>query len=178
MAPRAVGECVSEYSIRGATVADTAAINDIYNHYVRTSTATFDTEEMAFERRLEWFAEHTGLHPALVACDPVGAVVGWGSLSPWGSRCAYARSVEISIYVAPGAVGRGIGPELTQALLEQARRLGHHAIISQIVHDNDLSLAMASRAGFEHVGRLVQVGRKFDRWLDVILMEYLIHERG
>jgi L-amino acid N-acyltransferase len=166
--------CMSEFVIRPASAADAPAINAIYNHYVRTATATFDTEEMSLEGRIAWLAEHTGPHPALVAQDPAGVVLGWGSLSRWGTRAAYRYTVEISVYVGAEAVGRGVGPALSEALLGEARRLGHHAVISQIVHENEPSLKMAARQGFEHVGTLKQVGRKFDRWLDVVLMEYVI----
>jgi L-amino acid N-acyltransferase YncA len=159
--------------IREAMATDADAINAIYNHYVRTSTATFDTEEMSHDERLAWLTAHAGDHPALVAVAD-GAVVGWGSLSRWGSRCAYRHTVEISIYIAAEATGGGIGPALGDALLERARELGHHAVISQIVHENEASLKMAGRLGYEHVGTLRQVGRKFDRWLDVVLMEYVI----
>jgi L-amino acid N-acyltransferase YncA len=103
--------------------------------------------------------------------------VGWGSLSRWGSRCAYAHTVEISTYVSPEHVGQGIGPALSKALLDQAEMHGHHAVISQIVHENAASLKMGERLGFERVGTLLQVGRKFDRWLDVVLMEYLVGGR-
>lgn len=165
---------MSEFKIRAAVPADAVAINDVYNHYVRTSTATFDTEEMSLPRRLVWLEEHVGPHPVLVAEDSTGTLMGWGSLSRWGTRCAYRHTVEISIYVAAEATGRGCGPALSAALLGEAERLGHHAVVSQIVHENEASLKMAARQGFEHVGTLKQVGRKFDRWLDVVLMECVI----
>jgi len=165
---------MSEFVVRPAREGDAAAINAIYNHYVRTATATFDTEEMSLERRVAWLAEHTGPYPALVAHDSAGVVLGWGSLSRWGTRNAYRHTVEISVYVAAEHIGRGVGPALSDALLGEARRLGHRAVISQIVHENEPSLKMAERQGFEHVGTLKQVGRKFDRWLDVVLMEYVI----
>ncbi len=165
-----------ELSIRPAVLGDAEAVNAIYNHYVRTATATFDTEEMAIDGRRTWLEQHGDAHPVLVACDPAqrDVVVGWGSLSPWGTRCAYRHTVEISIYVAEEATGAGVGPALGDALLNEARRAGHRAVISQIVHENEPSLKMAKRMGFEHVGTLRQVGRKFDRWLDVVLMERIL----
>ena len=162
-----------DLEIRLASVADAGTINAIYNHYVRTSAATFDTEEVTAEGRLAWLEQHVGPHPAIVAVWD-GAVVGWGSLSRWGTRCAYQHTVEISTYIAPDATGRGIGPALCRDLLERAREIGHHALISQIVHENEASLKMADRLGYERVGTLRQVGRKFGRWLDVVLMEYVI----
>lgn len=162
-----------DHLIRPATAADAAAIAEIYNHYVRTSAATFDTEEKTVGDRVAWLAEHGGAYPVLIAEDG-GAVVAWGSLGKWGARCAYRHSVEISVYVAPNATRVGLGPEISRALIELAHKFGHHAIISQIVSENEPSLKMAERLGFESVGCLREVGRKFDRWLDVVLMELLI----
>jgi len=166
---------MAEHVIRPATSHDAPAIAEIYNHYVRTSTATFDTEEKSAENRVGWLEQHGEDHPVLVA-DTDGTVVAWGSLSPWGTRCAYRHTVEISVYVAPDAVGRGLGPEMSSALVAQARRAGHHVVVSQIVHENVASLRMSERLGFTHAGTLHQVGRKFDRWLDVVLMELVLDD--
>ena len=162
-----------DYLIRPATDADAAAIASIYNHYVRTSTATFDTEEKSVEDRIGWLAEHGEAHPVIVAED-AGRVVAWGSLSRWGSRRAYRHSVEISVYVAAHATRLGLGPAMSEALIALGRDLGHHAIISQIVSENEPSLKMSERLGFENVGTLREVGRKFDRWLDLVLMELVL----
>ena len=160
-------------TIRPATVADAASIAEIYNHYVRESTATFDTEERTVADREAWLAEHTDPYPVLVA-ETDDAVVAWGALSPWGTRCAYRHTVEISVYVDKDEAGEGLGPALSSVLIARAQELGHHAVISQIVHENDRSLSMARRLGFEHIGTLREVGRKFDRWLDVVLMELVL----
>ena len=160
-------------SIRQATTSDAAPIAAIYNHYVLTSTATFDTEPKSAEDRIAWLGEHGGDYPVLVA-EQHGNVVGWGSLSKWGTRCAYRHSVEISTYIAPEMTGSGLGPAMCEALVAEARRAGHHAIISQIVSENEPSLKMAARLGFADAGRLREVGRKFDRWLDIVLMERVL----
>jgi len=159
--------------VRPATASDASAIAEIYNHYVRTSTATFDTRPRSLDDQERWLAEHTGPHPAFVATLD-GVVAAWGALSPWGTRCAYRHTVEISTYVAPGFVGRGLGPALGEVLVQSARELGHHAVVSQIVAENEPSLKMARRMGFAYVGTLREVGRKFDRWLDVLLMELVL----
>ena len=159
--------------LRPASKDDAQAIADIYNHYIRTSTATFDTEEKSAADRVAWLADHTDGYPVLVA-EHDGEIVAWGSLSKWGTRCAYRHSVEISVYVREQSVRSGLGPALAQALVDEARRVGHHAIVSQIVSENGPSLKMAKRMGFEYAGTLHEVGRKFDRWLDVVLMELVI----
>jgi L-amino acid N-acyltransferase YncA len=162
-------------SIRPAAASDAAAIAAIYNHYIETSTATFDTELKSVDDRVAWLGEHGGDYPVLVA-EQGGEVVAWGALSRWGTRCAYRHTVEISTYVAPDATRSGLGPALCDALIAEARRADHHAIVSQIVSENEPSLKMAARLGFAQVGRLREVGRKFDRWLDVVLMELVLRD--
>jgi len=95
--------------IRAATPADLPAIVAIYNHEVLHGVATFDTEPWSVEEQTGWLAAHqSASHPCLVA-EEAGTVVGWGTLSPWSSRCAYARAVEDSVYVHHAHRGRGIG---------------------------------------------------------------------
>jgi len=164
-------------TIRPATVSDAGSIAEIYNHYVRSSTATFDTVERSVAEREAWLAEHTDPYPVLVA-ETDDAVVAWGALSSWGTRCAYRHTVEMSVYVRHDEAGEGLGPALSSVLIARAEELGHHAVISQIVHENDRSISMARRLGFQHVGTLKEVGRKFDRWLDVVLMELVLPSAG
>lgn len=163
-----------DLTIRPAAASDATAIAAIYNHYVRTSTATFDTEERSVAGQIVWLAEHGESHPVLVAESDERRIVAWGALSPFRSRGAWRHTVEISAYVAPDAAGQRIGPALSEALIARARELGHHAIVSQIVHENGPSLSMARRLGFVEVGTMREVGRKFDRWLDVVLMEIVL----
>jgi L-amino acid N-acyltransferase YncA len=162
-----------DLTIRPATESDASAIAAIYNFYVRTSTATFDTQERSVTEQIAWLEQHRDPYPVLVA-ENDDALVAWGALSPWGTRCAYRHTVEISAYVAADVAGQGIGPAISEVLIGRAGELGHHAIISQIVHENQPSLSMARKLGFSHVGTLREVGRKFDRWLDVVLMELVL----
>jgi len=164
---------MSDVLIRRAEPQDVQRVAEIYNHYVLHSTVTFDTQPKSVEDRLEWLAEHDESHPVVV-CEISGDVVAWGALSKWGSRAAYEHSVEVSVYVDEEARGQGIGAVLTRALIEEATRVGHHALINQIVADNEVSLRLSEQLGFERVGVFREVGRKFDRWLDVVLMEQLL----
>ena len=156
--------------IRRAHLGDAARIAEIYNYYVLYSAATFDTEPKTAEDRMRWLEQHDDQHPVLVGSID-GHVVVWGSLTRWSSRPAWRHTVEVSVYVDNEATGRGIGPAMTEALVTEAREAGHHALIGQIVAENAASLATSEHLGFERVGVLREVGRKFDRWLDVVLVE-------
>jgi len=167
-----VGELV-DLVIRRAAHEDAEDIAEIYNYYVLGSTVTFDTEPKSAEDRIRWMEEHDELYPVLVG-EIDGEIVAWGALTRWALRPAWRHTVEISVYVAGDSTGRGIGPAMTEALVSEATRLGHHAVIAQIVAENGVSLVMSQRQGFERVGILREVGRKFDRWLDVVLVERIL----
>jgi L-amino acid N-acyltransferase YncA len=160
-------------SIRDARAGDLERINDIYTQAVLRTTATFDTTPKTMEERKGWFARHGGPHPVLVAGEE-NTVCGWASLSQWSEKAAYGRTVEDSVYIAEECRGRGIGTELLRALISRARQLGHHAIIARIARDNPASVRIHEAAGFFFVGNLKEVGVKFDRILDVEILELLV----
>jgi L-amino acid N-acyltransferase len=160
-------------SVRPGMESDLAAINDIYNHYVLHSTCTYQEQPEPISGRRQWFSDHGPKHPVIVA-EHENQVVGWGSLSPYHRRSAYQYTVENSVYVHHGWHGRGIGSLLLQDLVGRARALGHHAIIAAIDGDQPQSVRLHAKFNFEKVGHLRHVGRKFDRWLDVIYMELLL----
>jgi L-amino acid N-acyltransferase YncA len=158
--------------IRLATPDDLVAINDIYNHYVLTSTATYQEEPEPIEGRRMWLAKHqTDAHPATVAQTSDGVIVGWGSLSPYRDRSAYRFSVENSVYVRHDLHGHGLGSVILKDLIDRACRAGHHTIVAGIDAEQIVSIALHERFGFETTGRMKQVGFKFGRWLDVVFMQ-------
>lgn len=159
--------------IRPALAGDLVAINDIYNHWVRTSTATYQIDPVIPDERRDWFAGHDAGHPILVA-ELEGAIAGWGSLSKFRDRAAYDRTVEDSVYLAPDLIGRGLGSALLAALLERGAALGHRTVIAGISAEQDVSLALHRKFGFVEAARLRQVGFKFDRWLDLVYMQKLL----
>lgn len=159
--------------LRDATVADLPRINDIYNYYVETSTCTYQEQPDTAETRRAWFEEHGPLHPVIVA-EVAGVVEGWGALSPFRTRSAYRFTVENSVYVADAWRGQGIGRLLLVDLIARARGIGHHSIIAGVDADQRASLVLHERHGFTPVSRLVEVGYKFGRWLDVIQLQLLL----
>lgn len=159
--------------VRRAMVADAEAIRRIYNAEVLGSTVTFDLVARSLDRQREWLAEHAGPYPAVVA-ERDGRVVGFGSLSPYRSRPAYATTVEDSVYVARDERGRGIGKELLGELVGLGAAHGFHAVMARIAAGHEASIALHRSCRFEQVGVEREVGRKFGQWLDVVLMERLL----
>lgn len=160
--------------VRLAGPADNEAIRAIYNHQVVNSTLVFDLVPRSPAEQARWLEEHSGPHPAVVAVDPGGAVVGFGSLSPYRPRPAYATTVEDSVYVDPAHQGRGVGRAILSGLVEMAGAHGFHTIIGRIVGHNEASIALHRGCGFFLVGVEKEVGRKFNTWLDVVEMQCLL----
>jgi phosphinothricin acetyltransferase len=160
-------------TIRAAAKSDLKVINDIYNHYVRRSTCTYQEKPEPLQSRRKWFTHHGPKHPITVAVQE-SRVVGWGSLSPYHARSAYRRTVENSVYVHHQHHGRGIGSLLLKDLIVRARKAGHRVIIAAIDADQPASIALHAKFDFKNVGHFKQVGFKFGRWLDVVYMELLL----
>ncbi|MBA3845696.1 MAG: N-acetyltransferase [Planctomycetes bacterium] len=156
-----------------ATVAHVPGIRAIYNEAIRTLSATFDTEEKSHDDRVRWLSERSERHPVVVAL--AGAeVVGWGALSPFSDRPAWGRTVENAVYIAEGHRGQGWGDEILTELMKRARTIGHHVVIARIVGGNAASMRLHERHGFELSGTLREVGWKFERWHDVVLMQAMV----
>ncbi len=163
---------MSDIRIRPATAADLPAITTIYAHAVRTGTATFeldppDLAEMTgrFERLTQ-----TGF-PYLVA-DAEGSVAGYAYAGPYRPRPAYRFTVENSVYLPAETQRRGIGLRLLTALIDESTTRGYRQMIAVIGDSaNAGSIGLHTRAGFQMIGTHRDVGFKFGRWLDTVLMQ-------
>lgn len=159
--------------VRLATLDDAEAVRTIYNREVTGSTVTFDLVPRSLDDQRAWLAAHAGAHPAVVAVSG-DAVIGFGSLSPYRDRPAYATTVEDSVYVDRDLRGRGVGRLLLAELVRLAGLHGFHSVMGRIVGGHDASIALHRACGFELVGVEREVGRKFGRWLDVVVMQRLV----
>jgi phosphinothricin acetyltransferase len=158
--------------IRPARDTDLAAVQAIYAHHVLTSSASFElVPPTQAEMRNRYEAILAGGHPYLVA-DEGGTVLGYAYAGPYRARPAYRHTVEDSIYVAPSAVGRGVGRALLARLLVQCEAGGWSQMLAVIGDSaNAASIALHSALGFRHAGTLHAVGWKFGRWIDSELMQ-------
>jgi len=164
---------MNELLLRPAVAADLVVINDIYNHYVQTSTCTYQEDLESYDDRLAWFASHAPGHAVIVA-EADGRVVGWGSISPFRERSGYRFTVEDSVYVHHHHHGRGIGSHLLARLIELARQGGYRSIMAGIDAEQQPSIALHRKFGFTVCADLKQVGFKFGRWLDVVYMQLML----
>jgi L-amino acid N-acyltransferase len=160
-------------ALRLAQETDNPAIAEIYNDAVRTTVATFDTEPRSEEAQRHWLAHHDRRHPVLVAVAE-GSVVGWASLSPWSDRRAYDATAEVSFYLRAEHRGHGIGRRLLTELVARSQEAELHVLLARIAQPNPVSVHLHEALGFRQVGAMHQVGRKFERWIDVHLFERLL----
>ena len=172
--------------VRPAVPADAEAIRRIYNHEVENTTATMDLVPRSLADQRDWLAARTGAFTALVAVRPAGPeadpdfvsgveeVVGFAALSPYKERAAYRPTVEDSVYVRRDLGRQGVGRLLLESVVELARSSGFHSVMARIEASGEASRALHAACGFELVGIEKEVGRKFNRWLDVALMQKLL----
>jgi len=159
--------------IRPARVEDAEAIRQIYNREVLSSTVTFDLVPRTVEDQITWQQARSGAHAVIVA-ERDGEVVGFASLSPYRDRPAYNSTVENSVYVRSDQRGQGVGHALLSELMATAGQHGFHTVMARIVGDHEASIGLHASLGFTEVGTEREVGRKFGRWLDVVLMQRLL----
>ncbi|MGY5126260.1 N-acetyltransferase family protein [Streptomyces nigrescens] len=185
-----------ELQVRAGTEADLPALTDLYNHYIRETCITFDLEPLTPEQRRPWLLSHPqdGPHRLLVAQEPTdrmkiphngpvggpsagaaasgtghpdGALLGYATSSAFRPKAAYAPSVEVTVYCAPHAAGRGVGTLLYKALFEALADEDVHRAYAGITQPNEASTRLHTRFGFRHIGTYTEVGRKFGRYWDV-----------
>lgn len=152
--------------IRPATIADAAAICDVYNPYILDTVISFETETVTPEQMGHRILDITSQFPWLV-CVEDGKILGYAYATKWRARAAYQHAVETSVYLSPAAGGKGFGSALYRALIAELKKLPVHAVIGGIALPNAASVALHEKMGFEKVAHFAQVGKKFERWIDV-----------
>jgi len=163
--------------VRDAVGDDLEAIRRLYNALIPTTTTAW-REHLADEEEItRWFAgQQEAGHPVLVA-ESGGAVVGytaWTGFRYSDRVPGYRHSMELTIHVDGSVHGRGVGRSLISALVDRAREAGVHVLVAGVDADNSGSYEFHRRLGFTEVARMPEVGRKFDRWLDLVLLQRII----
>lgn len=158
--------------VRDGREEDLEQLNELYNHYVRTSACTFDIDEISMDARREWFNHYStaGPHRLFVAEDGAG-VVGYAISSRFMERKAYETSVSTSVYCSPDHTGKGIGSALYRALFDAIGDEDLHRAYAGITQPNPASVALHESFGFKQVALFSEQGRKFDRYWDVAWLE-------
>ncbi len=162
--------------VRDATDADLAAITRIYNHYIRTSIATFMETELTEPEMAGRIAEVRAAGLPWLVTEADGGIAGYAYAGRWKRRSAYRFSTEVTIYLDPERTGNGLGTTLYGELLDRLPACGVHVVIGGISLPNAASVALHERLGFEKVAHFKEVGFKFGQWIDVGYWEKIIAE--
>ncbi len=151
--------------VRPATSDDASAIAAIWNDVIRTSTATFTSVEKA--------PSDIPL-PGTIVLAEGDRVLGFARLAPFRQGPGYRHTLELTIYLSPDATGRGYGQQLLDALTEDAHQQNAHSLIAGLSGDNHTAFRFFTRHGFSQVAHIPEAGRKFGRWLDLILLQKIL----
>lgn len=164
-------------TIRDAIDDDMPAVRDLYNALIPTATVAWTDTPQTLRQRRAWFRQQRRSgHPVLVAedGDDIVGFTAYGSFRGSGKWPGYRHTVEHTIHVARSHWGNGVGRALMEALIERARLAGVHVMVGAVDGDNPESIRFHQALGFTIVATMPEVGRKFDRWLDLVLLQRII----
>lgn len=158
--------------IRPATIDDADGVNAMYNPFILDTPATFETAPIDRETRRLWIESRlpNPRWPVFVA-EEKETIVGFANASPFDERQAYETSIKVSVFIAPGAQGKGVGAMVYESLFAAVAAADVHRAYALIVAPNPASVALHQRFGFRHVSTLDEVGRKFGRYYSVLWFE-------
>ena len=156
--------------IRDATAADAGAIAAIWNHDIRTGVSTFNT----VEKDLGTLAAAIASEAVFLVAEDGGRVIGFATYGPFRGGPGYARTMEHTIYLDARGRGKGTGRALMTELEARARAGGVHVLVAGVGGENTAGISFHLRLGFQEVGRMPHVGRKFDRWMDLVLLQKML----
>ena len=157
---------MSSFTIEAMAPGNWPVIRDIYLEGIATGSATFETEAPSWET---WDAAHLSFGRLIARCG--GAVLGWAALSPVSQRKAYAGVAEVSVYVADGSRGKGIGLALLEQLIRDSEQNGIWTLQAAVFPENAATIALHKRCGFREVGRRERISKLKGIWRDTILLE-------
>ncbi|MDZ4713267.1 MAG: GNAT family N-acetyltransferase [bacterium] len=159
--------------IREVNINDAKAIVKIYNHYIKSSIATFEEEVISEEEIKNRITKVSKDYPWIVY-EENGIVSGYAYATRWKDRNAYRFTAEIAVYVENGNEGKGIGTELLKNLIELSNKKGLNKLMAGIAIPNEASIALHERFGFEKCAHFKQSGYKFGKWIDVGYWEKIL----
>lgn len=165
---------MSEVQIREAVLDDIPSILEIVNHYIAHDTCIYDIEPRAIDFQIAWFEIQMNLGNPVLVAEENSKLLGFASYAQFRPKVGYKFSMEHSVYLHPSEKGRGIGKLLLLSLINKAKQQNIHALIGGIDATNIDSIEFHKKLGFEVVGKMNEVGYKFNKWLDLVWMQKII----
>jgi len=165
---------MSSVLIIAATKNDIPQILDIINHYIENDTCIYDLEPRSLKKQMEWFNNQMANNYPVLVAKINNQLIGFATYTQFRPKVGYKFCMEHSVYVAQNKKGNGAGKLLLQTLIEMAEQKNIHTLIGGVDANNQSSIEFHKKFGFEIVGRMNEVGFKFDRWLDLVWMQKTI----
>lgn len=166
---------MSPGDIRTARPGDAASIAWIYNQSIEQGDATMDESSWSAEQVRAMMAAHS-TREGFIVLELEGDVIGWGAYKGYSSRAGYRFAGETAIYLRREHTGRGYGTRLKAALIGRCREAGYHHLVAKVFTDNTASIAYNLRLGYEVVGTQREIGFRDGRWVDVTILQLLLHD--
>ena len=164
----------TEILVRDACEEDLPTILEILNQAIRETTAVWSYTPATIDSRRQWLQDRLERNYPVLVAESDHKVVGFASFGDFRPWEGYRHTVEHSVYVTPERQRQGIGRLLLSGLIDRARAAGKHSMIAGIDAANAASIHLHSQLGFVEVGRLPEVGWKFERWLDLVLLQLVL----
>jgi phosphinothricin acetyltransferase len=160
--------------IRNATIDDVPSILAIVNHAILFSTANYNYEIQTLTNQMQWFQDKKKANFPILVAEFDSEVIGFGTYGTFREKIGYQFKVEHSIYVSESHIGKGVGKLVLSHLISTAKTDGYHVMIGAVDAENKDSIAFHEKFGFTVSGTISEVGFKFDRWLDLVLMQLIL----
>lgn len=161
-------------SVRFATEADLERIAAIHNRAIQDTHSLWLWEPIELPARRAWFAEQAKADRPVLVAEADGTVAGFATYGPFRAAAGYRDTAEHSVYLDPVFHGRGLGRALMEGLIAEARARDIHVMVAAIGLPNEASVALHAALGFVEVGRMPEVGLKFGRYRDLLLMQLML----
>lgn len=163
--------------IRNVTLNDAVIITEIYNYYIKNSIATFDEEPVEivyFESKIKEVTKRFSWY----VFEKDNEVLGYAYANSWNTRSAYYKTAEVSVYLKPNIVNKGIGTSLYKKLINELKEQNYHVVIGGISLPNEASVRLHEKFGFEKVAHFKEVGYKFNKWVDVGYWQLTLNDKN
>ncbi|KAI8081821.1 acyl-CoA N-acyltransferase [Gilbertella persicaria] len=170
-----MGNPLESYIIRAATESDMPQVLEIYNERILNSTCLFMYDQVPLENRLTWFKELKSKgYPVIVAAEKkTNKAIAYACYGGFRPHTAFILTTEISLYIHQAHQRRGLGSVLLAEMLRIGKELKFRNLIAGITAENEGSVILFSKFGFKKVGHIHDAGYKFDRFLDIVFLEYI-----
>ncbi len=163
--------------IRYAMPDDQPLMQEIFNKEVEYSTSSWEWSPLSNQDWNDWFEAHTRNHHVLLVAEVDGQVAGFAGYGVFRAKAGYASTVEDSIFLEEAYRGQGLGKRLLGQLIAEARLRNVHSMVAAVTSENQSSIRLHRALGFAEVGRLPEIGHKFGRWLDLVLLQIILDDR-